>query len=70
LVSIVGFMIAISTMNMVIHYLSLFFMTQASVAYVVFVTWVLNTFSQSQLKRAAAIALINSMATCGNIGGL
>ncbi|KAG0709580.1 MFS general substrate transporter [Suillus ampliporus] len=69
MVGIVGFMIAISTMNTAIRYLSLFFMTQASVAYVVFVTWVLNTFSQSRSKRAAAIALINSMATCGNIGG-
>jgi hypothetical protein len=42
-------------------------MTQSSVAYVIFLTWVLNTFSQSQSKRAAAIALINSMATFGNI---
>ncbi|KAG0709584.1 MFS general substrate transporter [Suillus ampliporus] len=68
LVGIVGFMIAISTMNTVIRYLSLFFMTQASVAYVVFLTWVLNTFSQSRSKRAAAIALINSMASFGNVG--
>jgi hypothetical protein len=43
-------------------------MTQAPVAFVVFVTWVLNTFSQSQSKRASAVALINSMGICGNIG--
>ncbi|KAG0709582.1 MFS general substrate transporter [Suillus ampliporus] len=69
MVGIVGFMIAISTMNTAVRYLSLFFMTQASVAAVVFLTWMLNTFSQSRSKRAAAIALINSMGTFGNIGG-
>ncbi|KAG1755748.1 MFS general substrate transporter [Suillus lakei] len=69
LVGIVGFMIAISTMNTAVRYLSLFFMTQSSVAYIIFLTWVLNTFSKSRSKRAAAIALINSMATFGNISG-
>ncbi|KAG2077464.1 MFS general substrate transporter [Suillus decipiens] len=68
LVGIIGFMIAISTMNTVVRYLSLFFMTQSSVAYVIFLTWVMNTFSQSRSKRAAAIALINSVATLGSIG--
>ncbi|KAG1779745.1 MFS general substrate transporter [Suillus placidus] len=68
LVGVVGFVIAISTMNTAVRYLSLFFMTQSSVAYVIFLTWVLNTFSQSRSKRAAAVALINSMATFGNIG--
>ncbi|KAG1827140.1 major facilitator superfamily domain-containing protein [Suillus subaureus] len=39
-----------------------------AVAFVIFVTWVLNTFSQTQAKRAAATAMINSMGICGNIG--
>ncbi|KAG0709585.1 MFS general substrate transporter [Suillus ampliporus] len=69
LVGIVGLMIAISTMNTAVRYLSLFFMTQASVSYIIFLTWALNTFSQSRSKSAAAIALVNSMATSGNIGG-
>ena len=43
-------------------------MTQSPVAYVVCLTWALNTFSQSQSKRAAAIALINSTALLGNMG--
>ncbi|KAG1770078.1 MFS general substrate transporter [Suillus occidentalis] len=68
LVGVVGFMIAISTMNTAVRYLSLFFMTQSSVAYVIFLTWVMNTFSQSRSKCAVAIALINTMATFGNIG--
>ncbi|KAG2369850.1 MFS general substrate transporter [Suillus spraguei] len=68
LIGIIGFMIAISTMNTAVRYLSLFFMTQSTVAYVIFLTWAMNTFSQSRSKRAAAIALINSMATLGGIG--
>jgi MFS family permease len=67
LVGIIGYMIAISTMNTTMRYISLFFMAQSSVAYVVSLTWVTNTFSQSQSKRAAAIALVNTIATTGFI---
>ncbi|KAG1817153.1 MFS general substrate transporter [Suillus subaureus] len=66
-VGIAGFMIAISTMNTAMRYLSLFFMAQSPAAFVVCLTWVLNTFSQSQSKRAAAIALINLMSSTGFI---
>ncbi|KAG1756629.1 MFS general substrate transporter [Suillus paluster] len=68
LVGVAGFIIAISTMNTAVRYLSLFFMTQPPVAFVVLITWVMNTFSQSQSKRAAAIGLINSMGMFGNMG--
>ncbi|KAG2346873.1 MFS general substrate transporter [Suillus weaverae] len=68
LVGIAGFILAISTMNTTMRYISLFLMTQSPVAYVVSLTWVMNTFSQSQSKRAAVIALINSMASAGVIG--
>ncbi|KIK49027.1 hypothetical protein CY34DRAFT_797410 [Suillus luteus UH-Slu-Lm8-n1] len=67
LVGITGFLLAICTMNTTLRYISLFLMTQSPVAYVVSLTWVMNTFSQSQSKRAAAIALINSMASSGVI---
>ncbi|KAG2144501.1 MFS general substrate transporter [Suillus clintonianus] len=67
LISIIGFMLAISTMNTAMRYLSLFLMTQGPVAYVVSLTWVMNTFSQTNSKRAAAIALINSMASVGTV---
>jgi MFS family permease len=67
LVGVIGFILAMSTMNMVVRYLSLFFMAQNSVSYVISLTWVMNTFSQSQSKRAVAIALINSIATIGFI---
>ncbi|KIJ70006.1 hypothetical protein HYDPIDRAFT_104680 [Hydnomerulius pinastri MD-312] len=68
ILGIIGFTIAISTMNTAIRYLSLFFMTQASVAFVVFMTWVSNSFPNSSSKRAVAIAFINTIATFGNIG--
>ncbi|KAG1725475.1 major facilitator superfamily domain-containing protein, partial [Suillus paluster] len=68
LVGVAGFIIAISTMNTAVRYLSMFFMTQPPVAFVVFLTWIMNTFSQSQSKRAAAIGLINSMGMLGNMG--
>ncbi|KAG2147851.1 uncharacterized protein EDB93DRAFT_392076 [Suillus bovinus] len=65
LVGIAGFILAISTMNTTVRYISLFLMTQSPVALAVSLTWVMNTFSQSQSKRAAAIALTNSMASAG-----
>ncbi|KAG1743065.1 MFS general substrate transporter [Suillus lakei] len=67
LVGIVGFMLAISTMNTAIRYLSLFIMAQCPAAFVAALTWVMNTFSQSHSKRAAAIALINTMSSAGLI---
>ncbi|KAG2147849.1 MFS general substrate transporter [Suillus bovinus] len=67
LVGVAGYILAISTMNTTVRYLSLFLMTQSPVAYAVTLTWVTNTFSQSQSKRAAAIALISSMGSAGFI---
>ncbi|KAF9226508.1 MFS general substrate transporter [Gyrodon lividus] len=67
IMGIIGFTIAISTMNTMIRYLSLFFMTQASVAFVVFMAWASNSIPDSSSKRAIAIAFINTIATFGNI---
>ncbi|KAH7887787.1 MFS general substrate transporter [Phlebopus sp. FC_14] len=68
MLGITGFVIAILTMNTVIRYVSLFFMTQSSVAFVVFMTWVSNSIPEGSSKRAVAIAFINTLATFGNIG--
>ncbi|KAG1877307.1 MFS general substrate transporter [Suillus subluteus] len=68
LVAVAGFILAISTMNTTMRYISLFLMTQSPVAYVVCLTWVMNTFSQSQSKRAAAIALVNTLSTASHMG--
>ncbi|KAG1743059.1 MFS general substrate transporter [Suillus lakei] len=67
LVGIVGFMLAISTMNTTMRYLSLFIMAQSSAAQMVALAWVMNTFSRSHSKRAAAIALINIMTSVAPI---
>ncbi|KAG2065568.1 MFS general substrate transporter [Suillus decipiens] len=67
LVGVAGFILAISTMNTTMRYISLFLMTQGSVAYVIALTWIMNMFSRAQSKRAAAIALINSMGSAGAI---
>ncbi|KAG2352671.1 major facilitator superfamily domain-containing protein [Suillus spraguei] len=67
LVGIAGFILAISTMNTTMRYISLFLMTQGSVAYVITLTWIMNMFSRAQSKRAAAIALINSMGSAGAV---
>ncbi|KAG2147848.1 MFS general substrate transporter [Suillus bovinus] len=68
LVGVAGFILAISTMNTTARYVSLYEPPIISpVAYAVSLTWAMNTFSQSQSKRAAAIALINSIASAGSI---
>ena len=43
-------------------------MTQSSVAYVVFMTWVSNSIPESSSKRAVGIAFTNTIGTLGNIG--
>ncbi|KIK49028.1 hypothetical protein CY34DRAFT_431408 [Suillus luteus UH-Slu-Lm8-n1] len=68
LVGIAGFILAISTMNTTLRYISLFFMAQSPVAFIVSLTWVINTFSKSQSKSAAAIAIVNTMSSAGFIG--
>lgn len=67
LMGIIGFALAISTMNTAIRYLSLFFMAQATVSYIVLLAWVSNSIESSS-KRAVAMAFINACASAGNIG--
>ncbi|KAH7887800.1 MFS general substrate transporter [Phlebopus sp. FC_14] len=68
LIGIIGFVLAMSTMSTSVRYLSLFFMTQATVSIELFMVWVSNSFSQSPDKRAVALAFINAVAMCANIG--
>ncbi|KAI9574615.1 MFS general substrate transporter [Boletus coccyginus] len=67
MMGVIGFIIAISTMDTAIRYVSFFFMTQASVAYVVFMTWVSNSIPESSSKRAVGIAFINTSGALGNV---
>ncbi|KAH7928175.1 MFS general substrate transporter [Leucogyrophana mollusca] len=68
-VAILGFIIAICTMNIAARYLSLFFMTQMFAGLIVFYAWMSNSFPQPPAKRAASLALINGLSQLGNVVG-
>jgi MFS family permease len=64
---ITGYILAMSTMNITVRYLSLFLMAQSQVSNVILLTWISNTFARSSSKRAVAIGFINSIAMSGSI---
>ncbi|THH13282.1 hypothetical protein EW146_g6915 [Bondarzewia mesenterica] len=66
---IVGFIIAISTMNTAARYVSLFLMAQSYAGFVCFYAWLSNTFPRPPSKRAVALALVNAFSQLGNIAG-
>ncbi|PCH41496.1 MFS general substrate transporter [Wolfiporia cocos MD-104 SS10] len=66
---IVGFIIAICTMNVAARYVSLFLMAQQYAGFVVLYTWVSNSFPRPPSKRAVAVALVNAFSQLGNVAG-
>jgi len=66
---IVGFIIAICTMNTAARYISLFLMAQSYAGFVVLYAWMSNTFPRPPSKRAVALALMNAFSQLGNIAG-
>ncbi|OBZ77136.1 hypothetical protein A0H81_03715 [Grifola frondosa] len=66
---IVGFIIAICTMNTAARYISLFLMAQSYAGFVVLYTWVSNSFPRPPSKRAVAVALVNAFSQLGNVAG-
>jgi len=66
---IVGFIIAISTLNTAARYVSLFLMAQSYAGFVCFYAWLSNSFARPPSKRAVALALINAFSQLGNIAG-
>jgi len=68
-IGIVGFIIAISTMNTAARYVSLFLMAQQYAGFVVLYTWVSNSFPRPPSKRAVAVALVNAFSQLGNVAG-
>ncbi|KAH9927209.1 MFS general substrate transporter [Epithele typhae] len=68
-VGIVGFVIAISTMNLAARYISLFLMAQSYAGFIIFLAWVSNTIVRPPSKRAVALALINAFSQLGNVAG-
>ncbi|GLB33756.1 putative MFS general substrate transporter [Lyophyllum shimeji] len=69
LVGVLGFFLAMSTMNVAVRYLSLFLMAQAYAGYVCLLAWASGTISRPSSKRAVALAFINCGSTIGNIAG-
>ncbi|PIL36960.1 MFS general substrate transporter [Ganoderma sinense ZZ0214-1] len=68
-VGIVGFVIAICTMNTAARYISLFLMAQSYAGYVVLFTWISNSFPRPQSKRAVALAFVNAFSEFGDVAG-
>ncbi|PPR06575.1 hypothetical protein CVT24_001756 [Panaeolus cyanescens] len=68
-IGILGFVIAISTMNTAARYISLFLMAQSYAGYVVIITWMSGSFPRPPSKRAVALALINAFSQLGNVSG-
>ncbi|KAJ7667972.1 MFS general substrate transporter [Mycena polygramma] len=66
---VIGFIIAISTMNTAARYISLFLMAQSYAGFVVLYTWMSNSFPRPPSKRAVALALMNAFSQLGNIAG-
>ncbi|KAI0035900.1 sugar transporter [Vararia minispora EC-137] len=66
---ILGFIIAISTLNTAARYVSLFLMAQSYAGFVCFYAWLSNSFPRPPSKRAVALALINAFSQLGNIAG-
>ncbi|KAF8076337.1 MFS general substrate transporter [Lyophyllum atratum] len=66
---ILGFVIAVSTMNTAARYVSLFLMAQSYAGFIVLYAWMSNTFPRPPSKRAVALALINAFSQLGNIAG-
>ncbi|KAF8639444.1 hypothetical protein AX16_010299 [Volvariella volvacea WC 439] len=68
-IGILGFVIALSTMNIGARYISLFLMASSYAGFVVFVTWMSNSVPRPPSKRAVALALINATSQLGNVAG-
>ncbi|KAF9021124.1 sugar transporter [Hymenopellis radicata] len=66
---LVGFIIAIATMNTAARYVSLFLMAQSYSGFIVFYAWLSNSFPRPAAKRAVVLALTNALSQLGNIAG-
>jgi len=65
----IGFILAMSSMNKITRYFSLFFMAQCYGAFICFLSWASSSVSHPPAKRAVALALINCVSQTGNILG-
>lgn len=68
-VGMIGFIIALSTMNTAARYISLFLAAQSYAGFIVFFAWISNTMPRPPSKRAVALAFINAFSQLGNVAG-
>ncbi|KAL5508289.1 hypothetical protein ACEPAH_5908 [Sanghuangporus vaninii] len=68
-IGIIGYIIAMSTMNIAVRYISLFLMAFTFSGYVVIMTWVSNSIPRPPAKRAVAVAFVSCFSQLGNIAG-
>jgi len=66
---ILGFIIAMSTMNIGARYFSLFLMAQSFSGLIISYAWMNSSFYWPPSRRAAAIAFINAFSQLGDIAG-
>ncbi|KAH0828657.1 major facilitator superfamily domain-containing protein [Lanmaoa asiatica] len=68
-IGLLGFIIAICTMNTVARYISLFLMVQTYLGLICFYTWMSNSIPRPPAKRAVSLAFINGFSQLGNVAG-
>ncbi|KAJ7744487.1 MFS general substrate transporter [Mycena maculata] len=68
LVGILGFLLAMSTMNTVARYISLFMMACSYAGFITYLSWASGSIRPSH-KRAVGLAGINMVSSFGNIAG-
>ena len=69
-VSFVGNIIVISTLNLGGRFFAMFLMPMGGVsAYQIILSWVANSFPRPLVKRSAVIAITNMIGNCANIYG-
>ncbi|OCB84400.1 MFS general substrate transporter [Sanghuangporus baumii] len=69
LIGMIGFIIAISTMNTAARYVSLCLMALSYCGYIIMFAWISTSVPRPPSKRAVAIAFINCFSQTGNIAG-
>ncbi|KAF8915919.1 MFS general substrate transporter [Mucidula mucida] len=69
LLGILGFVMAMSTMNVAVRYVSLFLQAQSYAGFICFLAWASGSISQPPAKRAVGLALINTVSSLGNVFG-
>jgi predicted MFS family arabinose efflux permease len=68
-VGLVGFIIAIATMNTAARYVSLFLMVMNFAGIVCLYAWISNSFPRPPAKRAVVLALTNAISQLGSFAG-